>query len=625
MADEVLRYSLSRQADMAVLLTDRALGGADTWATANPLAFAIRKIAKEILKNEDDYFIVSGMQSVDGDTAQVPAQVAEELNMPCVAYVTDAKYNNGKFEFTRIISGGSQVVSVKEKPAVLTVAKYDYPLYAGFAASRWANNFNVIQWGQDDINASSIGAKGSKTSVIKVFPPGKSKRKCEQVGDVHTLANLIVNSYKSDDSDQGGLAEEGEYQLPAERNDQMDRSFEGLDKDVDAYKLLNEKLKEFKVIDPADVEDEIKEKIIVSSNKKFHKKSLQDMLDGYQLNEPSFSGDIWVVAEHEGGELHEVAYELVGKTRGLADELHVKVGVVLAGYNVEGMAESLIWAGADNIYTISNKLLEQFDPTSYLKAVADCINEYKPQIVLFAATPQGRMLAPMVSYRCECGLTADCTGLAIKDNSRRGQVAILLQTRPALGGNVMATICTKNSMSQMATARPGVMKRLAEDRSRKGNIIKHKVEITEDDISLDVISTEKGFGEGSLASDVIVAGGKGMQSRDSYEQLLGELCDVLSDKLDTKAEKGASRTAVEQGFAERIVQVGQTGTSVGPKIYVAIGISGAIQHMIGVANTETIIAINSDPEAPIFKQCDYYMIGTAEDVIPELVKALEAN
>jgi len=245
--------------------------------------------------------------------------------------------------------------------------------------------------------------------------------------------------------------------------------------------------------------------------------------------------------------------------------------------------------------------------------------------VLYAATPQGRMLAPMVSYRVGCGLTADCTGLDIRDSSRKGDIGLLLQTRPALGGNVMATIRTKNSKSQMATARPGVMKRIAPDPSRKGKVVKHNVDLSQEDVSLEIIKTELGTGDVNFGAEVIVSGGKGMQSRDNYEKLLGSLCESLNKALDTRVERGASRAAVEQGFVERVYQVGQTGTSVGPKLYVALGISGAIQHMIGVANTETIVAINSDPDAPILKQCDYYIVGTVEEIVPQLVQALNAK
>jgi len=627
MAEEVLRYSLCRCADMVVLLTDRALGGADTVATANPLAFAIRKIVKEILKGSDDYYVVSGMQSVDGDTAQVPPQIAEELGLPCIAYVTKAEFKDKRFEFTRIISGGSQVVAARKKPVVITVAKYEYPLFATFARTRQANEMEIIRWAGDDIKASHIGVSGSKTSVIRVFPPGKSTRKCEQVSDAKSLAKLLVDSFKSGDGEdaQGSQGQTSGYILPGKRAAKFERGFEGTKKENENYTFLADKLRELGITDTNQIDEACREKILAVSEGYFRKKALDDMIKGFELTKPSYTGEVWVVAEHSEGQIHPATFELIGKARELADSLETKVGVAVAGYEIEPMAKGLITAGADNIYIIEDKVLSVFDPTAYRKAIADAISKYWPQIVLYAATPQGRMLAPMVSYRVECGLTADCTGLDIRDSSRKGQIGILLQTRPALGGNVMATICTKNSKSQMATARPGVMKRMPVDESRKGKIIKHKVELTKDDVSLGILKTELGTGEVNFEADVIVSGGKGMQSRDNFERLVSLLCDGLGKRLNTQIERGASRAAVEQGFVERVHQVGQTGTSIGPKLYIALGISGAIQHMIGVANTDTIIAINSDPNAPIFKQCDYYIVGSIEDTIPELVQALEVE
>ncbi len=626
MAVEVLRYSLGRCADKVVLLTDRALGGADTVATANPLAFAVRKIVKEILKNDSDYYVVCGMQSVDGDTAQVPPQMAEELSLPCIAYVTNAEFKGHRFEFTRIISGGSQVVAPRKLPAVITVAKYEYPLFAAFAKTRWANETEVITWGSEDIKATHIGVKGSKTSVIRVFPPGKSSRKCQQVSDVKSLAKMLVDSFKAGDghAGQGRDARMSRYALPLRRASLLDRSFEGTQKEQADYKILAEKLEEFGAKRPDQIDGAVKEKVLAASVGQFHQKALDDMIGGFQCTEPSFKGEVWVVAEHSDGVVHPATFELTGKARDLADSLETQVGVCLAGYTVESMAKELIAAGADNVYVIEDKLLGVFDPIAYRKAIADAINTYWPQIVLYAATPQGRMLAPMISYRVGCGLTADCTGLDIRDSSRKGDIGLLLQTRPALGGNVMATIRTKDSKSQMATARPGVMKRIPADASRKGKVIRHKVALSQDDISLEIIKTESGTGNVNFGASVIVSGGKGMQSRDNYEHLVGALCEGLARKLDARVERGASRAAVEQGFIERAHQVGQTGTSVGPKLYVALGISGAIQHMIGVANTETIVAVNSDPNAPIFKQCDYYIVGTVEDAIPQLVQALDA-
>jgi len=626
MAEEVLRYSLARCADKVVLLTDRALGGADTVATANPLAFAVRKIAKEILNNEKDYFIVSGMQSVDGDTAQVPPQLAEELKLPCVAYATDAEFKKGRFEFTRIISGGSQTVAVKELPAVVTVAKYEHTLYATFGRTRWANGVEVIKWGADDVKGTLIGAKGSKTAVIRVFPPGKSTRKCQCLEDTKTLAQMIVDSCRTGNGEDGkdGEGQAKAYVLPERRASLFERPFEATIKEQDDYEFLIKKIQEIGIKDVEQIDDAAKEKILELSGKRIHKRTLDDMIEGFKLSKPTFKkGEVWIVAEHSEGALHPATFELTGKARELADSLETKVGVCLAGLGVESMAKELIEAGADKVYMIEDKLLEVFDPTAYRKVVADAISKYWPQIVLYAATPQGRMLAPMVSYRLECGLTADCTGLDVRDSSRKGDIGLLLQTRPALGGNVMATIRTKNSKSQMATARPGVMKRIPADPSRKGKIVKHQIELTEKDVSLDIITTERGAGEVNFEADAIISGGKGMQNRDSFERLLGSLSQVLSKRLEMPVERGASRAAVEQGFIERVHQVGQTGTAIGPKLYVAIGISGAIQHMIGVANTETIVAINSDPNAPIFKQCDYFIVGTAEEVIPQLVKELK--
>jgi electron transfer flavoprotein alpha subunit len=624
MAAEVLRYSLSRCADMAVLLTDRSLGGADTWATANPLAYAVRKIREELLGGTDDYYVVAGMQSVDGDTAQVPAQMAEELGMPCIPYATEVEYEQGQFTFTRIISGGSQVVQPLTKPAVITVAKYEYPLFASFAKTRQAEKMELIQWGAADVKAQAVGVAGSKTRVIRVFPPGKTSRKCQEVKTAAELAAVISENIRKDsDKDKNGDGKHTTYVLPAKRTGRFDRSYEGTDKEVEEYQLLAEKLNELKISDPAMLNDAIVDKVLAAGGD-FHKKTLEDMINGLKAVKPEYSGEVWVMAETVEGGLHAATFELTGKARELADSLDTHVGVVLGGSCVKGLARELIESGADKVYLIDHPLLAEFDPHSYRKAVADVFMKYKPQILLYGATPQGRVLAPMVSYRVGCGLTADCTGLEIRDSSRKGQIAVLMQTRPALGGNVMATICTKDSCCQMATARPGVMKRLAADPKRKGEVIEHTVPVSEKDLSLRILKTEKAHGTVQFDSDVIVSGGKGMQNRDTFDRLLNSLCESIRRQFGIRVEKGATRTAVEQGFAERIHQVGQTGTAVGPKLYVAIGISGAIQHMIGVANTETIVAINTDPHAPIFKQCDYYIVGSAEKIVPELADLLKS-
>ncbi|MBN1435685.1 MAG: FAD-binding protein [Sedimentisphaerales bacterium] len=628
MAEDVLRYSLARGADEAVLLTDRSLGGADTWATANPLAYAVRKIVREMLGGADDYYVVSGMQSVDGDTAQVPAQLAEEMGLPCVAYATGVAKGSERAEFTRIISGGSQKVSPRALPAVVTVAKYEETLFAGFAATRWARQKEIIRWSADDVRPTAVGVKGSKTRVIRVFPPAKTQRKCKHVASVGEFVQLLRESLKKASAVEGANGDVAtDYVLPRKRGSVMDRSFEGTSKEIASFEDLVGQLKALNIESAGAVDDEAKEKIIAASRNgaKLNQAMLDDMLKGLEAVEPSYRGDVWVVAEHDNGQVHASTFELLGKARHLADSLEVKVGVVLAGQSVAGMAGSLIAGGADNVYVIEHPLLAEFDPSAMRKSIAEVIGRHWPQIVLFAATPQGRVIAPMISYRLGCGLTADCTSLDIRDSSRKGEIAVLMQTRPALGGNVMATICTKDSKCQMATARPGVFKRLPADESRKGEIIKEEVELTEDDLSLDVIETERGTGDVNFEAEIIISGGKGLASKSNYEDILNQLTSTVAEHLDCSVERGASRAAVEQGFVERVHQVGQTGTAVGPKVYLAMAISGAIQHMIGVSNSEAIFAINNDPNAPIFKQCDYYLVGNIEEIVPELTKQLGAN
>ncbi|MCE5339928.1 MAG: FAD-binding protein [Planctomycetaceae bacterium] len=619
-AEDVLKYCLARCCHSAVLLTDKALGGADTWATANPLAFAIKKIAAELLNNSKDYYVVCGMQSVDGDTAQVPAQIAEELNVPCLPYITNVEYKNNHFEFTGIISGGSQIISSKKTPAVITVAKYEYPLFATFDGTRMASNFKFIQWGANDINATNVGIAGSKTRVISVFPPGKTTRKCQELKTADELVKAIAENFGKEK--QNGESGDNGYVLPAKRKN-FDRSFEGTKKESEDYEILSDVLEKLEIKNLEEITEETKEKILAAAGEHFHKKALEDMLAGLQAVEPAYKGQVWVAAERDEDKIHPATFELIGKARHLADSLETQVGVVIAGNNLQ--TKELIEAGADFVYAIEHPLLEKFDPVTYRKVFADTIGKYWPQIVLYAATPQGRIMAPMIGYRLGCGLTADCTGLDIRDSSRKNQVAVLMQTRPALGGNVMATICTKDSQCQMATARPGVMKRLPADPTRTGKVIKETADISATDISLEIIKTEKGHGKVNLGAEVVVSGGKGMQSRDNYETLVNSLVSTLKNKLQTSVEKGASRAAVEQGFIDRIHQVGQTGTSIGPKLYIALGISGAIQHMIGVANSDIIVAINSDPAAPIFKHCDYYIVGTIEKIVPQFVNALAEN
>ena len=626
MADEVLRFGLKRGADAAVLLTDKAFGGADTVATANPLAGAIRRITRDFFNNSTDYYVICGMQSVDGDTAQVPPQVAEELRAACVTYVTKVERNEGQFEFTRIMTGGSQAVTPKQLPAVVTVAKYETPLFPSFSASRKAARFPVVKWGKDDIKASLIGLDGSKTSVFKVFQPDKSRRKCQALHSAGEMALKIIECFKSVEGAKAGSDPKSAtkaYRLPSRRSSLWDRGFEAAPRDRESFDFLSGLLKDMGLPLDRDLTDEEINNVLAKAGKRFSKAMLEDLMSGARTREASFPGEIWVMAEHHQGALGNATLELLGKARELADTLEVPAGVVIAGAHPQSMSQELFAHGADKVYCLDHPLLESFDPLPWRKAVAETVARYKPAIFLFGATPQGRTLAPLVSYRTGNGLTADCTGFDIRDMSVKNKIALLFQTRPALGGNIMATIWTKNSTTQMATARPGVFKRLPADPSRKGGMIDVPVEVSETDISWRIIRNEVAGASANFHAEIIVSGGRGVRNKPGYNALTGSLVDALSKTFETPVEKGASRAAVEHGFVERAYQVGQTGSAVSPKIYLALGISGAIQHMIGIAGTKAIFAVNSDPNAPIFKQCDYYLTGAVEEIVPEIVKALQ--
>ncbi len=625
MAVEVLKYALSRCADSAVLLTDRALGGSDTPSTANPLAYAIRRISKDMFSDKHDFVVISGMQSVDGDTAQVPPQIAAELEIPCIAYATDFEFLEGKFCISTIVSGGNQVVRPAKFPCIITVADYKRQLFASFSRSRWANKFKVINWSAQDIKPTLFGYPGSRTMVTKVFPPPKSSRKNKHVTNINSFISELVEDFRNGGSSSQYVPLEKEYTLPLNRTGGVfNRSYETSNKDIDAFNQISHAFSKLRIKEIDQVNESLPEKLNKILNSKISNNKLKEMLEGLKSIQPKYTGDVWVIAEHDGEKIADVTAELLGKAVDLAKSLKVRVGCVIAGYMSRHLTKEIIAYGADNVYVIDNKILEHFRPEPYKKAIADTIKRYKPQIVLSGATPQGRVLTPMIAYILNCGLTADCTRLDIRDNTRRGDIAILMQTRPALGGNVMATICAKDSKLQMATARPGVMKKKLPDFSRTGRIISNNIELSESDIGYDIISSELSSEMPDLSSsDVIVSGGRGLRNKDKFNKILREMVSSLAKKLGRPVEYGASRAAVEHGFIGRPHQVGQTGTAVSPKLYIAIGISGAIQHIIGIENADIIVAINSDPKAPIFKYSDYYVIGAAEEIVPRITDALK--
>lgn len=319
---------------------------------------------------------------------------------------------------------------------------------------------------------------------------------------------------------------------------------------------------------------------------------------------------VWVFIEQQDGVIAPVSLELLGAGRKLADKLGVELAGFLLGYGVRELASTVFEYGADKLYLYDDPILAHYRTEPYLQAVLDCTLKYKPEIILYGATSKGKDLASAVATDLATGLTADCTMLDIDEENR-----LLLASRPAFGGNIMATILCKKHRPQMATVRSKVMQALAPEPGRQGEIIEGKLSLKEEDIRTKVLEivreTKK---KSNLAeADIVVAGGKGLGDQQGF-QLIHQLAAVLG------AAVGASRDAVEAGWASHEQQVGQTGVTISPKIYFAIGISGAIQHVVGMQNSELIIAINKDPEAPIFNACHYGIVGDAFEIVPLLIE-----
>jgi electron transfer flavoprotein alpha subunit len=322
---------------------------------------------------------------------------------------------------------------------------------------------------------------------------------------------------------------------------------------------------------------------------------------------------VWVVAEHLHGQFRRGAYELLGRGRELADKRGVELSAVLLGDQVEGLAADLIAHGADKVYLAQDPVLAHYRTGPYTDILAGMINQRKPEIVLVSATPQGRDLAPRVAARISAGLTADCTGLDIDDEE-----GLLVQTRPAFGGNLMATIVCRQARPQMATVRPGVMKALAADPSRAGEVVTIPVHLDERSVLakiVEIVQQESDAQVNLQDAQIIVSGGRGLAKPENFA-LIRDLADALGGAV------GASRAAVDADWIPAYHQVGQTGRTVQPKLYIACGISGAVQHLAGMGSSDVIVAINKDSSAPIFNIATYGIVGDLFEIVPALTKKL---
>lgn len=341
-----------------------------------------------------------------------------------------------------------------------------------------------------------------------------------------------------------------------------------------------------------------------------------------KMNLEEYKG-VYVYAQQVDKELSGIAFELLGKARDLAKDLDTDVTAVLVGSDVKGLCDKLAEYGADKVIVVDDPELKEYRTEPYTHALASVINEYKPEIMLVGATAIGRDLGPRVSARVATGLTADCTVLEIGDfplnpgpNQKHNQ---LLMTRPAFGGNTIATIACPDNRPQMATVRPGVMQKISPIEGAKAEIIEFNPGFTPNNKYVEIVDIVKSVGEtvDIMDAKILVSGGRGVGSAENFK-ILEDLAEALG------GEVSCSRAVVDNGWKERDFQVGQTGKTVRPQIYFAIGISGAIQHVAGMEESDVIVAINKDETAPIFDVADYGLVGDLNKIVPKLTEAIKA-
>lgn len=321
---------------------------------------------------------------------------------------------------------------------------------------------------------------------------------------------------------------------------------------------------------------------------------------------------VWVIAEHYKSRIQKITYQLLSKGRELATILGVNISLVLLGDKFENILQEFGNYGTDEVIYVNSPILQNYYSDIYVKILSELISKHKPEVILVGATPTGRNFAPRIAKRLNVGLTADCTGLDVDPETGN-----LLQTRPTYGGNIMATIRTPTSRPQMATVRPGIFQ-ISEKINKKVNIKKIDYNIEEKDSVTKIVKTierQKSFVNIEEA-EIIVAGGRGVGSKENFK-VIKELADVLG------AELGGSRVTIELNWLDQDRQIGQTGKTVSPKLYIACGISGAIQHLVGMQNSEIIVAINKDRNAPIFKVAHYGIVGDLLTIVPIITKELK--
>ncbi len=560
-----LKTAISMGYDEAYLLSDRKLGGSDTYATGLAISTMIKHLGfgKGL---DEDFIIVAGRQTSDGDTAHVPSQVAENLGIPQATFIENVEFKEAKIVAKRIIEGGFQILELPSPCALSLTPTGISPRRPTLAGAVKARASEVIVFSIDDINLSDekIGLTGSPTIVSKVSTIKSERAPVIMCKDIESLKESIKSGKNS----------------------------------LDVVIKKEKKKKEA----PADFE-----KI--------------DFRDG--------ASGILTWAEVVNGKISRPSLELLTPAKDLANTLDndTKVRTLLIGEDLDELAKELIYHGSDEVIVVDDIRLKEYMILPFSSIFAQVIKEYKPEIVLFAATTAGRELAPRIGVKTQSGVTADCTSLEIGEHiDRKKKVVyspILESRRPTYGESKLATILGF-VCPQISTARAGTFEVPLRDKNAKGEIITYVPTLVEDDFLTKIVETVRG--EGGLSNlfeaDVIVSGGRGTLEDDM--KLIKELSSALNAQ-GINTEWASSRPVVDSGICEYARQIGQTGKTVRPKVYIAVGISGAIQHIAGMKSSETIIAINKNQKESIFANADFGIVGEYSDVLPELIEQVKAG
>ena len=563
--EQSLKQALAMGYDEAYLLSDRRLGGSDTYATGLAIATMLKHLGYEKGKN-DEFIIVAGRQTSDGDTAHVPSQVAENMDLPQATFIETASLKDGKIEAKRIIEGGYQMMKLP-LPCVLSFTPTGIPpRRPNLKGAVKARNTDIKVFNVDDINLSTekIGLSGSPTIVAKVVSI-KSERAPAKIVTGHNEKEL-VEKFLTD-------FKEGK------------NTFE-----------VKEKKAKKEIKKPADY------KVV-------------DFRNG--------ASGILTWAEVANGKITRPSLELLTPARHLASQLgnDTKVTTLLIGDKVKDLAKELIAYGSDEVIVVEDDRLKEYLILPFASIFEQVIKDINPEIALFAATTAGRELAPRIGVKTGSGVTADCTALEIGEHIDRKKktifAPILESKRPTYGESKLATILGFVT-PQISTARAGTFAVPQKDESKKGKIKTFKPTLKDEDFITEIIETVRGESglQNLFEADVIVSGGRGATSDEL--KLVKDLVDALKAQ-GINAEWACSRPVVDEGITEYARQIGQTGKTVRPKVYVAVGISGAVQHIAGIKESDTIVAINHNIKEPIFKNADFGIVGEYQDILPELM------